>query len=182
MTILELLLTAVSLGADAFTVSICKGLSTNKNRLKNAFLISIMFGFFQTIMPIFGYYLGSVFTEKIIYYNPYISTILLITIGILIYKEDNNMNLDNKINIKELIALSIATSIDALIVGISFSFLKVNIISSSIIIGIVTFLICFIGFYLGNIVNNKFSKYSNKLAGIILICLGIKIFVKNVIE
>lgn len=182
MTLLELFLTALSLAIDAFTVSICKGLKCRNNRFKNALIVSIFFGFFQTIMPIIGNIFGKVFTEKIIYYNPYISTILLIIIGIFIYKEDGNYNVDCKMKFSELILLSIATSIDALVIGISFSFLKVNIFLSSIIIGVITMVLCFIGFYLGNIINNKVSKYSNRIAGIILICLGIKIFIQNLLR
>ena len=182
MTILELLLTAVSLAGDAFTVSVCKGLYTNNNRFRNALIIAFFFGLFQTIMPIMGFFIGNIFTEKIIYYNPYISTILLITLGILIYKEDESIEIDNKIKFKELIILSIATSIDALVIGISFSFLKVNIILASMIIGIITFIICFMGFYLGNLLNNRLSNYSNKIAGIILISLGIKIFIQNLLK
>lgn len=182
MTIFELLLIAISLAGDACTVSICKGLNINKDRLKSAVVISLFFGIFQCLMPIIGFYLGNIFTEKIIYYNPYISTILLVSIGLLIYKEDNNYEVDEKIKIGELFLLSIATSIDALVIGISFSFLKVNIIISSLIIGIITFILCFIGFYLGNTLNNRISKYSNRLAGIILIVLGIKIFIQNLIK
>ncbi len=180
MTILELLLTSISLACDAFTVSICKGLQT-KNKIKNAIIIAFYFGIFQFIMPIIGYKLGNIFTEKIIYYNPYISMLLLIVIGILIFKEEN-YEIDNNLNYKELFILSIATSIDALVIGISLSFLKVNIISSSIIIGIVTFIICFIGYYLGNYLSNKISKHANKLAGLILIILGIKIFIQNLLK
>ncbi len=182
MTILELLLTAVSLAGDAFTVSICKGLKTNFHKFKNALIISLLFGLFQTIMPIIGYYLGNIFTEKIIYYNPYISTILLIVVGLLIYKEDDKMEIDEKIKLWELFFLSIATSIDALVIGISFSFLKLNVIISALIIGIITFIMCFLGFYMGNLLNNKVSKCANKIAGIILICLGIKIFLENLFK
>ncbi len=180
MTLLELLLTSLSLACDAFTVSISKGLQT-KSKINNAFIISLYFGIFQFIMPIIGYYLGNIFTEKIIYYNPYISMILLIIIGMLIYKEEN-YDIDTNLNYNELFFLSIATSIDALVIGISFSFLRLNIISSSIIIGIVTFILCFIGYYLGNYLSNKISKYANKLAGIILIILGIKIFIQNFLK
>ena len=182
MTLLELLLTAVSLALDAFTVSICKGLRCKDNKFKYALIVSLFFGLFQTIMPIIGNTFGNVFTEKIIYYNPYISTFLLITIGILIYREDGNYDVDYKMKISELLLLSIATSIDALVIGISFSFLKVNITVSSLIIGIITFILCFIGFYLGNIISDKISKYSNRLAGIILICLGIKVFIQNLLK
>ena len=182
MTLLELFLTAISLALDAFTVSICKGLKCKDNRFKNALIVSIFFGLFQTIMPIIGNKFGNIFTERIIYFNPYISTILLIIIGILIYKEDSNYDVDYKMKLGELVLLSIATSIDALVIGISFSFLKVNSITSSFIIGIITFILCFIGFYLGNIINDKISNYSNKIAGIILICLGIKIFIQNLLK
>ena len=182
MTILELLLIAVSLSIDAFTVSICKGLNDNKHKIKNAFIISLFFGLFQGIMPIIGYYLGNIFTDRIIYYNPYISTILLISIGILIFKEDENIDTNNKIKIGELFLLSIATSIDALVIGISFSFLKVNISLSSFIIAIITFIICFIGYFIGNSLNSKISKYSNRIAGIILISLGIKILIQNLLK
>ena len=118
MTIIELLLTSLSLAMDAFTVSICKGLCDNKNKFKNALITSIFFGLFQLIMPIIGFYLGNIFTEKIIYYNPYISTILLIIIGILIFKEEN-YEIESNLNYKELFILSISTSIDALFIGIS---------------------------------------------------------------
>ncbi len=182
MTIFELLLIAVSLSIDAFTVSICKGLKNNKNRLKNAFTISIFFGLFQGLMPIIGYYLGNIFTDRIIYYNPYISTILLISIGIIMYKEEDYINIDNKLNFKELFLLSIATSIDALVIGISFSFLKVNIFKSVIIIGLITLIFCFVGYFIGNSLNSKISKYSNRIAGIILISLGIKILIQNLLK
>ena len=182
MTLLELILTAVSLALDAFTISVCKGLKCKDNRLKDALIVSSFFGLFQTIMPIFGNIFGNIFTEKIVYYNPYISTILLITIGIIIYREDSSYDVDYKMKFWGIILLSIATSIDALIIGISFSFLKVSITLSCIIIGIITFVLCFLGFYLGNIINTKISKYSNRIAGIILICLGIKIFVQNLLK
>ena len=176
MSLFELILTSISLGSDAFTISICKGLNSNIKR--NALIVALYFGIFQTIMPILGFYLGNVFTERIIKFNPYISTILLVVIGILMLKEDNS-NIDTNLNFKEMILLSIATSIDALVIGISFSFLQVNILFSSIIIGIITFIMCFIGFFIGNYGNKKIGKYSNFIAGIILILLGIKIFISH---
>ena len=127
MNIFEIILTAISLGMDAFTISICKGLSNTK--IKNGIIIALFFGTFQFIMPILGYYLGNIFSERIINYNPYISMILLVTIGVLMIKEKNDEKLDNSIKLGEMILLSIATSVDALVIGISFSFLKVNIMS-----------------------------------------------------
>ena len=180
MNIFELILTGISLAMDAFTISICKGLVNP--RKKHGFIISFFFGFFQFIMPIIGFYIGNVFSEKIIYYNPFISMILLITIGILMIKEKNDNFLANKLKFFELIMLSIATSIDALIVGISFSFLKNNIFTSSIIIGSITFILCFIGYFLGNLLNKKISCYANIIGGITLILIALKIFIQTIIH
>ena len=172
MNIIELFLTSVSLAMDAFAVSICKGLNTKK--INVGIKIIMFFSFFQTIMPILGYYIGIAFSEKIINYNPFISSTLLITIGLLMFKENDNPDFNNSICFFELIVLSIATSIDALVVGISFAFNKTNIIFSSSIIGITTFILCSIGFFLGHLFNKKLSLFSNKLGGITLIIIGIK--------
>ncbi len=178
MNNLELFLTGISLAMDAFTISICKGLQTN--RKKYGLAIAFFFGLFQFIMPILGFYLGNIFSEKIIEFNPYISMILLITIGILMIKEKNTEDFNYKLKFSELIILSIATSIDALVIGISFSFLKANIIYSSIIIGIITFILCTIGYFLGHLFNKKVGKYSNLIGGITLIIIGIKIFIQTI--
>ena len=182
MTLLEIILTGLSLSMDAFTVSISKGLCSKKKNYHNAIIISLYFSIFQFIMPILGYYIGNIFSEKIIYYNPYISMILLIVIGTLIYKEDNLEKIKDTIKFSEMIILAIATSIDAFVIGISFSFLKTNIFVSSLIIGITTFIMCLIGYLLGNKLNNRLNKYSNKIAGIILIIIGIKIFLQNILK
>lgn len=179
MNIFEIILTGISLAMDAFTISIIKGLS-NSN-IKNGLVIALYFGIFQFIMPILGFYLGNILSERIIKYNPYISMILLITIGILMIKEKNDEELDCNINFKEMILLSIATSIDAFVIAISFSFLKINISLSSTIIGIITFILCFMGYFLGNMFNKKIKKHSNLIGGIILILLGIKILLKYII-
>lgn len=182
MTLLEIILTGISLAMDAFTISIYKGLSTIKDKTKKAIKVGLYFGIFQALMPIIGYKIGCIFKEKIILYNSYISMILLITIGILMIKENNDEEINDDLNFKEMILLSIATSIDALVIGISFSFLKVKLISSSIIIGIITFILCFIGFILGNLLNKKLGKYSNIIGGITLILIGIKIFIQNIFK
>ena len=167
---------------DAFIISIYKGLNNDKGKLKKALIVALYFGLFQLIMPIIGYYLGNILSEKIIILNPFLSTILLIVIGILIFKENEDDKISNSLKLGEMIILSIATSIDALIVGISLSFLKTNIVSSSIIIGSITFIICFIGFSIGNTLSNKFGKYSNKIGGVILIIIGIKTFLQNLLK
>ena len=156
---------------DAFTISICQGI---KNKcLKDGLIVTSFFAIFQLIMPIVGYYLGNIFSNRLLNYHNYFSSLLLITIGVLMIK-DNKDNFNKKINYKELIILSIATSIDALVIGISFSFNNTNIISAAIIIGIITFFICNIGYYLGNLLHKKFHQ-SRLIGGITLIILGIKL-------
>ena len=171
MNIIEIILIGLSLSMDAFTISICKGLQSNSKKIGLITIIS--FSLFQFFMPILGYYFGNILSDKIINYHSYFSSILLIIIGILMIKEDK-IEISNKLNYKELIMLSIATSIDAFVVGISFSFININIFISSIIIGIITFIICFIGYYLGNLFNKKAHQYSNIIGGITLILIGIK--------
>jgi len=178
MNLLELFLCGLSLSMDAFSISICKGLASN--RIKDGIKVALYFGFFQFIMPILGFYLGNIFSERIINYNPYISMILLVTIGILMFKDKNDDDLDDKFNFSQMFLLSIATSIDALVIGISFSFLKLNIISSSLIIGIITFIMCFIGFFLGHLFNRNAHQYANKIGGLTLIIIGIKIFIETI--
>lgn len=173
MNIIEILLIGLSLSVDAFTISICKGLKDNNK--KNGLIIISFFSLFQFIMPILGFYFGNILSNKIIEYHSYFSSILLIVIGILMIKEDRITDINNKLNYKELFILSIATSIDAFVVGLSFSFIKTNIFSSSIIIGLITFIICAIGYYLGNLFNKKAHQYAGLIGGLTLIFLGIKI-------
>lgn len=174
MNIIEIFLIGVSLAMDAFTISVCKGIRNNS--FKTGITVTSFFSVFQFIMPIIGFYIGNILSDKIINYQSYFSSILLIIIGILMIKEDKINELDNKLNYKELILLSIATSIDALVIGISFSFIKNNIFISSTIIGITTFIICNIGYYLGSLLNKKFHQYANIIGGITLILIGIKLF------
>ena len=132
-------------------------------------------------MPLSGYYLGNLMSNKIIKYDHYIALILLTLIGISMIKEaKENDNINNNITIKEIIILSIATSIDAFVIGVTLSFLRVNIITSVSFIGIVTTIICFIGFFLGNIIGEKLNKHSKILGGILLIIIGIKIFLEHI--
>ena len=173
MNIIEIILIAVSLSMDAFTISICKGIKNSS--IKVGFITTTFFAIFQFIMPIIGFYIGNAISNKIINYHSYFSSILLIIIGILMIKEDKIDDINDKLNFKELILLSIATSIDALVIGLSFSFNNTNIFLSSTIIGIITFIICNIGYYLGNLLNKKIHQYSGLIGGITLIIIGIKI-------
>jgi len=172
MNIIEIILIGISLSMDAFTISICKGLKDNT--LKKGLIITSFFATFQFIMPIIGYYFGNIVSNRIINYQSYFSAILLIVVGILMIKEDKLNDINNNLNYKELILLSIATSIDALVIGISFSFNHTSIFLSSTIIGTITFIICNIGYYLGGLLNTKIHQYSGLIGGITLILLGIK--------
>ena len=173
MRTLDIILISLSLAMDAFTVSVCKGIVNNN--VKTGITISLTFSLFQFIMPVIGYYLGSLLSSRIINYHSYFSAILLIIIGILMIKDNDNYPLNNKLNYSELFFLSIATSIDAFVTGISFSFIKTNIYINSLTIGIITLILCLIGYFLGHLFNKKnHRKYTNLSGGIILIILGIK--------
>ncbi len=184
MTILEILLISISLAIDAFSVSICKGLSMKKMDYKKAIIIALYFGIFQMIMPIIGYLLGNTFESIITSIDHYIIFALLGFIGINMIKDSytkENKIIEDTIAFKNMIVYSLATSIDALAVGITFSFLKTNIMLSSTIIGITAFIFSFIGVKIGNRFGNKHEKKSQLLGGIILILLGIKILIEHLL-
>jgi len=181
MSILELFFTSLSLAMDAFAVSICKGLANKKTSFKNGIIVSTYFGIFQAIMPLLGYYLGNILSDSIVKYDHYIALILLTLIGISMIRESNeNNDVSYEIKPQEMILLSIATSVDALIIGITLSFLRVSIIKSVSLIGLITLLTCFIGYQIGSIVGKNFNKYSKILGGITLIIIGIKTFIEHV--
>lgn len=178
MNILELLFISIGLGMDACSVAICKGLSMNKMALKKAIIISIWFSTFQLIMPIIGYYFGS-YLGNIKIYSHMIAFILLIILGINMIKESFNEEneLNDDVSFKQMIIPSIATSIDALTVGVTFSLLDVNIFVSSIIIFIITFILSMIGVKIGNIFGDKYKSKAQILGGLILIIIGLKIII-----
>ena len=179
MNIVEIILIGLSLSMDAFSISIITGLKKTLKRV--GIITSFSFGLFQFLMPILGYFLGNLLSNKIINYHSYFSAILLITIGILMLNEKSVNENESKLNFKELFLLSIATSIDAFIVGISFSFLEINIFLSSLIIGIITFFICLIGYFLGHLFNKKAHQYANTIGGITLLLLGIKMLLEKLL-
>ena len=182
MSIFELVMISIGLGMDAFAVSICKGLSLHCPSLHNKLIISCYFGVFQGIMPIIGYFIGYYFSNFISSISHYIVFAILLIIGINMIKESSTSELstkNNDISNKNLLFLAIATSIDALAVGISFACLKVNIFFSSAVICIITFVLCFIGVKIGSIFGNKFEKSSQILGGIILILIGLKILLEH---
>lgn len=178
MLFIDIILTGIGLAMDAMAVSICKGLTMNKIVFKDMIIVALYFGMFQFMMPIFGYiggfYLASIITKV----DNIVAFILLSIIGINMIKEGivgegNNVNSD--INYKVMFPLAIATSIDAFTVGISFAFLKVNLFFSTIIIGIITFILSLIGIIIGYNFGIRFQKSSLIFGGFALIIIGLKI-------
>ena len=182
MGILEIFLIGIGLAMDAFAVSICKGLAIKKLNLKKMIIIALYFSIFQAIMPILGYVLGNSFQNIIYNIDHWIAFALLVGIGLNMIKEgivkDDEEKNDN-ISFKTMIILAIATSIDALAVGITFGFLEVNIILSVICIGIITLILSLIGTKIGNKFGDKLQNKAELLGGFILILIGTKILLEH---
>ena len=184
MSFIELLLIAVGLSMDAFSVSICKGLTTKKFSWRMALICGLWFGGFQVLMPIVGYFLGAQFQEMIEAYDHWIAFGLLFLIGANMIREaiwgekeegENNGSLD----FKTMFFLAIATSIDALAVGVSFACIQVKLWSSVIIIGLTTFVFSVLGVKIGNVFGSKYEKSAGIVGGIILILIGLKILLEH---
>lgn len=184
MGIIEVLLTSFGLAGDAFAVSICKGLSFKKFSLTKAILVGFYFGIFQGIMPLFGYFLGIKFKDLIISVDHWVAFCLLSIIGLGMLREGFSKDVElvsDKVDFKEMLPLAIATSIDALAIGITFSFLKVNIISSILLIVFITFCVSLCGVFLGNKIGDKYHKKSQVLGGLILVFIGVKILINHIL-
>lgn len=182
MNLLELFLIAVGVSMDAFAVAICKGLSLRKANFKNAGIVGLYFGIFQATMPLIGYLLGVQFQDKIRAIDHWIAFILLGMIGFHMIKESRDKTCeptDNGLGFKSMFFLAIATSIDALAIGITFAFLQVNIVPAVSFIGIVTFAFSFIGVKIGNILGMKLKSKAEFIGGLILIGMGIKILLEH---
>lgn len=182
-----LLLMGVGLSMDAFAVSICKGLSMRKVNKKQCLVIGLFFGGFQALMPFIGWVLGSQFEQYITSIDHWIAFILLGLIGgkmvvEAIREKDEAVEvgkMDPPLDLKEMFILAIATSIDALAVGITFAFLQVPIVEAISIIGITTFVISVIGVYVGNFFGNRYKKKAELAGGMILILIGLKILLEH---
>ena len=183
MGLIELIILSVGLAMDAFAVAICKGLGMKKVTLKKAGIVGAYFGVFQAVMPLIGYLVGFRFQDKIKAVDHWIAFILLVVIGINMVKEslskDEEEIEEDDLGFKSMIMLSIATSIDALAVGITFAFLKVSIIPAVALIGIITLVISMSGVKIGNIFGDKFKSKAELLGGVILICIGLKILLEH---
>lgn len=184
MSLIELFLIAVGLSMDAFAVSICKGLAMKKCTWKKAALAGIWFGGFQALMPALGYLLGVQFQEVITSIDHWIAFILLGIIGGNMVREarvpeECCERADENMDVKTMFALAVATSIDALAVGVTFAFLHVSIVPAVSFIGFTTFVISCAGVKIGNIFGSKYRNRAELLGGVILILMGVKILLEH---
>lgn len=181
MGVVELLSIGVGLAMDAFAVAVGKGLSMKRLSLKNAGLVGFYFGFFQALMPVIGYFLGIGFKDYITSIDHWVAFILLGLIGANMIKEafGDEEDVDDDLSFKTMLILAIATSIDALAVGITFAFLQVNILYAALIIGVTTLVISVIGVKIGHVFGLKYKSKAEIAGGIILIAMGCKILLEH---
>ncbi len=182
MTLFNLFLIAVGLSMDAFAVSVCKGLAMEKAPLKKAAVAGAWFGSFQALMPLIGYLLGSRFEKYITRIDHWIAFILLALIGINMIKEafsKEEEKASSTMYFKEMFLLAVATSIDALAVGITFAFLRVDILPAVSLIGITTFLLSIAGVKAGNLFGSRYKSKAELAGGILLILMGTKILLDH---
>lgn len=181
MNLLELFILAIALSMDAFAVSICKGLSMKKMSWKKALLAGLYFGGFQAGMPLVGYVLGVQFKDFITSIDHWIAFVLLVFIGGSMIKESREASeeLNDCFDVRTMILLAVATSIDALAVGVTFAFLTVDILPAVSLIGIITFLFSFVGIKIGNVFGTKYKSKAELVGGIILVLIAVKILLEH---
>ncbi len=182
MQLWEIFLIGVSLSMDAFAVAVCKGLTLCKVKLSQALIVGLYFGIFQAVMPLIGYFLASTVASKIADYSFYIAFALLLLIGANMIREAIKGDDDTctvSLSFKEMVPLALATSIDALAVGVSFALVDVEIFSSVGLIGITTFVLSAIGVALGAFVGSKFRKVATIIGGSVLVLMGVKILLEG---
>lgn len=203
MSILSIVLTGFGLAMDAFAVSVAKGITLTRIRVKDALKVALFFGGFQAIMPLIGWGAGRYFADYIKAFDHWIAFILLSLIGgKMVFEaikekreekgevsvtleafEDSGLEMvrssNDELSTKNLTILAIATSIDALAVGVSFAFLGISIVQSVIIIGVITFVLCFLGVIIGEKLGDIFKNYAEIIGGVILILIGINILLEH---
>ncbi|MCL1885774.1 MAG: manganese efflux pump MntP family protein [Dehalococcoidia bacterium] len=189
MSVIELLLISVGLSMDAFAAAICIGLAAGKKRVSKALMVGLYFGVFQTVMPLIGYFMASLFAEKITAFDHWVAFVLLGFLGgkmiLMSLKRDGEPVIqragerDDTMRPAQMLPLAIATSIDALAVGVSFAFLQVSILSAVVLIGCITFAFSAFGVMVGNMFGVRFKPKAELVGGIILVLLGIKILLEH---
>ena len=182
MSLIELFLIAVGLSMDAFAVSVCKGLSVRKAEVKHGLLVGAYFGGFQALMPAIGYLLGRQFESLITSVDHWIAFVLLGIIGGNMIREalkGEQEELDDSFTFRTMLPLAIATSIDALAMGVTFAFLQVQIVPAVLFIGVTTFVLSAIGLKVGNVFGAKYKARAELFGGVVLVLMGIKILLEH---
>ncbi len=189
MGLLEIILIALGLAMDAFAVSVCKGLAMNRVKLRDAAVVGLWFGAFQALMPLMGYFLGSRFASYIEAYDHWVAFVLLLIIGVNMIKEsferDDECDADSSaasVAPRAMIMPAVATSIDALAVGVAFAMVSresMSIGAAAAIIGCITFVLSVCGVKIGGIFGSRFKHYAERTGGIILIVIGVKIVLEH---
>ena len=183
MNLWELFIIAVGLSMDAFAVSICKGLSVRRVSLRHAVCAGLWFGGFQALMPLLGWLLGSRFQAAIERYDHWIAFVLLVFLGVNMLREarsgDAEECTDSSFAWRVMLAMALATSIDALAVGVTFAFLQVSILPAILFIGLTTFFLSALGVRLGSVFGRRYRTAAQILGGVILIVMGVKILLEH---
>lgn len=181
MGFIELVLIAVGLSMDAFAVSVCKGLSVKRLQIRHALLVGLYFGGFQFLMPVLGWLLGFRFEAMITNIDHWIAFVLLAFIGGEMIREsfDKAEELNDDFGFRTMLMMAVATSIDALAVGITFAFLDVNILPAAGLIGITTFSLSALGIYIGHAFGARYKARAELAGGVILILIGLKILLEH---
>jgi len=186
MKLFEIVFIAVGLSMDAFAVSIVLGLSVERPKIREILAPGLFFGFFQALMPITGYFAGFYFASKVEEFAPWIAFVLLGIIGgnmirESLSKKEEELNADS-FQFMKMLVLAVATSIDALAVGVTFAFFKINIFKAAIIIGLTTFFLSMAGVKIGNTFGTKFKSKAEFSGGVVLVLLGLKIVIEHVLK
>ncbi|MGE4272136.1 MAG: manganese efflux pump MntP family protein [Desulfitobacterium sp.] len=178
---IELFIIAIGLSMDAFAVAISKGLSMRRMNYKTALITGAFFGGFQALMPVLGFMLGTRFESYITSIDHWIAFILLSIIGFNMIKESRGPCevIEDRFNLKDMVVLSLATSIDALAIGVTFAFLRVDILPAVSMIGVITFIFSFLGVKIGNVFGECYKSRAEFFGGVILILMGIKILLEH---
>ncbi|MDD3653475.1 MAG: manganese efflux pump MntP family protein [Desulfotomaculaceae bacterium] len=191
MSLSELFIIAIGLSMDAFAVAVSKGLSMRRINIKRAGIVGLYFGTFQAGMPLIGYFLGVRFQDKITSIDHWIALLLLVVIGINMIRDSKKskqeiisgssfaQSVDDSLSFRNMSVLATATSIDALAVGVTFAFLKVNIVPAVSFIGIITLILSMIGVKIGNVFGVRYKSKAEFAGGLILILMGIKILLEH---
>ena len=184
MGLWELFVIAVGLSMDAFAVSICKGLSVRRCTFRHMLICGLYFGVFQAVMPLIGYILGSQFESLVSSVAPFIAFALLAVIGVNMIREsrdEDDDHINDDFSLHAMVPLAVATSIDALAIGVSCAFLQVNILATVLFIGVTTFACCVFGVKIGSLFGNRYKSGAELFGGVVLVLMGIKILMEHLL-